>query len=731
MGATVLYSRPCSAQPQHGLEYKTVAPGVNRRAVVSVFTKSAKIRVLSDPLPLISLPGITPLKASQFAKLGVHTPHDLLEYFPSRYELELSERPVAELIEGPTQSARGEIIAVNYIPSASKGRFEATMQDDTGTMGAVWFNGAYLRRIIHPGMTLQLKGKVRIFRNLPQMTNPKHRIVETDTPKIDPSTFKPVYPASSDLKSDVIAKLIRGCLEPLLRHVNEWFDEPLMKRRNLMQRRRAFELMHAPSGEREAAAARRRLVYDELMLVQLGLGLSRRLRDGRVSAPVLRLDKTLDERIRARFPFTMTDAQLHAAYEISRDLRSGKPMNRLLQGDVGSGKTIVALHAMLTAVANKLQAALLAPTEVLAEQHFLTLSTLLAGSNVKVARFTGRSKRAGKDALLASLAHGDVHIAVGTQALIQSDIEFANLGLIVIDEQHKLGVQQRSNLREKGLAPHYLVMTATPIPRTLALSYFADFDISTIEFLPPGRQPIQTQWLRSNLMNDAYDFVRRQVQAGRQAYVVVPQIDANDTDTASLLATAERLKNGQLAGLRLGTLHGRMNADERDAVMLAFRDGALDVLVATTVIEVGIDVPNSTTIVIESAERFGLSQLHQLRGRVGRGEHASRCILVSDAETPDAVARLQAMCDTTSGFEISEMDLQLRGPGQFFGTNQHGLPDLKLADISQEMELLKVARDDATQLLAEDPDLRRPVYSALRRALIDRFGDTIPLAQVG
>ncbi|MGC4032764.1 MAG: ATP-dependent DNA helicase RecG [Tepidisphaeraceae bacterium] len=688
---------------------------------------------LSEHLPLENFSGVGPAKAAALAKLGVVTPHDLVEYFPSRYELELSERPISELIEGPTQNVRGEVLAVDYIAARPRARFEATLQDDTGRLSAVWFNGSYLRRSIHPGMTLQLKGKVKFYRGIPSMANPKHRIVETETPTIDPSRYKPIYPASSALKSDAIAKIIRDSLERLLEDVHEWFDDDLLKRRQLMPRRQAYRLMHTPNGEREAAAARRRLVYDELMLVQLGFGLSRRIRDGRFSAPVLRLDKTLDERIRARFPFEMTDDQLRAAYDISRDLRSGRAMNRLLQGDVGSGKTIVAAHAMLTAVANKMQAAMLAPTEVLAEQHFLTLNKLLSGSNVRLELFTGRSKRAkDKAAKLRTLADGDVHIAVGTQALIQQDIEFANLGLIVIDEQHKLGVQQRKVLKDKGLSPHYLVMTATPIPRTLALSYFADFDVSTIEHLPPGRQPIVTKWVRSNLANEAYNFVRKQVQGGRQAYVVVPQIDANDgTDVASLMAVAERLKNGPLAGLRLGTLHGRMPAEERDAVMLAFRDRQLDVLLATTVIEVGIDVPNSTTIVIESAERFGLSQLHQLRGRVGRGEHASTCILISDAETPDAVARLEAMVQTTSGFEISEMDLQLRGPGQFFGTAQHGLPELKLADISQEMELLKVARDDATQLLDQDPQLEQPVYRHLRKALIDRFGDSIPLAQVG
>ena len=369
---------------------------------------------------------------------------------------------------------------------------------------------------------------------------------------------------------------------------------------------------------------------------------------------------------------------------------------------------------------------------MLAEQHFLTLKTMLAGSSVRIERFTGRSKRQGKDALLRSLADGDVHLAVGTQALLQNDIEFANLGLIVIDEQHKLGVQQRSTLRDKGYAPHYLVMTATPIPRTLALSYFADFDVSTIDHLPPGRQPIQTKWVRQNLADDAYGFVRRQVQAGRQAYVVVPQIDAaDDGDVAGLLATIDKLRNGQLAGLRLAMLHGRMPADERDAVMLAFRAGETDVLVATTVIEVGIDVPNSTTIVIESADRFGLSQLHQLRGRVGRGEHASHCLLISDAVTPDAVTRLETMVKTTSGFEIAETDLMIRGPGQFFSTRQHGLPELKLANMNEETELLRVTRDEAHLLLTEDPDLLRPVYQHLRTALTEQFGDSIPLAQVG
>ncbi len=686
---------------------------------------------MSDEAAITTLPGVGPSRAAALKNLGIHTRRDLLEYFPHRYQLEVAERPIVELAPDLIQNARGEVTAVDYIAAYPRARFEATVQDDSGSLGLVWFNGGYLRRQIHPGQQLRVKGKVRFFRNVPQMTNPKWQVIDESTPAIEQSTFKPVYPASAKLPSDAIARVVQDHLDELVAPVEEWFEDALLKSRNLPPRREAYRLIHAPASHRDAASARRRLVFDELMLLQIGLGLSRRLRDGRLSAPVLRIDKTLDERIRSRFPFQMTAAQTNAAYQIAKDLQQRQPMNRLLQGDVGSGKTVVALYAMLMAVANKLQAAMLAPTEVLAEQHFLTMSRLLEGSSVRIERYTGRSKRTGKAALKA-LADGEVHIAVGTQALIQKDVEFANLGLVVIDEQHKLGVQQRSILKNKGYAPHYLVMTATPIPRTLALSYFADFDVTTIDELPPGRQPITTKYIRANQSPAAYEFVRKQVQAGRQAYVVVPQIEESEIeDTASVKKKYEELAARPLVGLRLAMLHGRMPAEERDAIMRSFRDGELDVLVATTVIEVGIDVPNATVIVIESAERFGLSQLHQLRGRVGRGRHPSHCILISDAVNEEAIARLTAMTETTSGFDIAEQDLKLRGPGQFFGTRQHGLPELKLADISQELELLKIARDDATALLEADHDLRKPAHKHLRASLIERFGDSIPLANVG
>jgi ATP-dependent DNA helicase RecG len=407
-------------------------------------------------------------------------------------------------------------------------------------------------------------------------------------------------------------------------------------------------------------------------------------------------------------------------------------MSRLLQGDVGSGKTVVALYAMLVAVANKLQAALLAPTEVLAEQHYLTLSNFLRDSSVCVELFTNRTKRLSRGSLGKHLADGTIHLAVGTQALLQEDIEFANVGLVVVDEQHKLGVRQRATLKSKGLAPHYLVMTATPIPRTLALSYFADFDVSVLDELPPGRQPIKTRLLSGDRSPEAYRFIREQVSAGRQSYIVMPQIEDDGLDEAkSVKKEYERLSAGPLSGLRLAMLHGQMNTEEKKQVMLEFRDGRIDVLLATTVIEVGIDVPNATVMVIENADRFGLSQLHQIRGRVGRGTALSHCILISDATTDDAVQRLSAMVRTNDGFEIAEIDLKLRGPGDFFGVRQHGLPPLKLADMSQEIELLRLAREDALAILKGDPMLSAPEHRPLRAALLRQFGDSLLLAQVG
>ncbi len=684
--------------------------------------------------PVGLLEGVGPARAKYLAQLGVKNLGDLLEYFPRAYQFETSELPIDQLTAGnQIQTARGRVVAVDYVPIRPRPRFEATIEDDSRhKLGLVWFNGGYLRTRIHPGKTIRVQGRVRMYHNMPQMSNPKWQEIEEAADPIEEAKFRPIYPASASLTSDAIARVVESNLEEALESVQEWFEPPLLKKNLLMGRREAYRAIHQPRDWRDAMRARKRIVYDELMLMQLGLGLSKRLRDGRLTAPVLRIDKLLDERIKKRFPFEMTRAQQVATYEIVKDLQSGRPMNRLLQGDVGSGKTVVALYAMLVAVANKMQAAILAPTEVLAEQHFLTLSNFLRESNVQIELLTSRTKRTGKTAIQRQVADGKVHLAVGTQALIQEDVEFANLGLVVVDEQHKLGVRQRATLRSKGSSPHYLVMTATPIPRTLALSYFADFDLSVIDELPPGRQPIETKWLRANQAGKAYEFIRSQVERGRQAYIVLPQIDDTGAeDSKSVLKEFDRLSKGPLHGLRLAVLHGQMETGAKHDVMSSFRDAAIDVLVATTVIEVGIDMPNATVMLIDNADRFGLSQLHQLRGRVGRGADRSYCLLISDAATENAEARLRAMTKTNDGFEIAEMDLQLRGPGHFFGTRQHGLPEFKMADITSEIEMLKVARADALEILDRDPRLDEPVHKNLRAALVRQFGETLQLAQIG
>lgn len=690
--------------------------------------------------PIEAAKGVGVARASQLRALGLETIRDLLEYFPRRYQFEAEEMPIDRLVEDQIHTVRGEVTAVDYHRGARAGVFKATLDDGgNDTLALAWFNAAWLRGRITPGMTIRVRGKVKFFRNLPQMNNPTWTPVDEETPAVEESKLRPIYPATADLPSAAIERIYDGLIAEAAAQVPEWFDEALLRARDLIARGDAYAKIHQPATYADAHHAHRRLVYDELMLLQLGLGIARRARTNRLSAPIVRVDRLLDERIRKRFGFTLTGAQARCAFDIVRDMMSGTAMNRLLQGDVGSGKTAVALYAMLVAIANKLQSAILAPTEVLAEQHYLNLSRAMAGTGVRVELFTQRTKRADRGATREALAQGEVHIAVGTQALIQGDVDFANLGIVVIDEQHRFGVRQRATLKGKGLSPHYLVMTATPIPRTLALSYFADFDVSTIDELPPGRRPIETSWLRRDNASKAYDLVKREVRCGRQAYVVVPKIDeglaeegegASDS-TASLEALFEKLERGSLKALRLLKLHGRMKSEEKQQIMTRFRAGEADVLVATTVIEVGVDVPNATVMVIESAESFGLSQLHQLRGRVGRGGEQSYCVLLSDAPTQDAADRMRVMCDTSDGFELAEADLRMRGPGDFFGTRQSGLPALKIADLTQELEMLKVCRDDAQAILERDPDLREPGHRLLREEIVRRFGTQLGLASIG
>jgi ATP-dependent DNA helicase RecG len=681
--------------------------------------------------PLAGLPGIGSTRADYLAELDVHTLGDLLEYFPRTYVQESPERSLADLEEGQIQWLRGTVTAVDYA-QGSVPRFVATLSEGKKTVDLVFFRGRYLIGRITPGMLLLVRGKVDYFRDGPQMVNPYWKLIDANAPRVDSAVYRPVYSATRRMPSQTIAQIIGKQLKIALEEIGEWFDADFLRKRKLIGRGEAYQRIHQPADARDAIAARKQLVYDELILMQLGLQLSRRLREAKLSAPAMKIDKTLDKRIRDRFSFQLTTAQEAAAWQIAGDLKRPTPMNRLLQGDVGSGKTAVAVYAMLATVANQFQSALLAPTEALADQHYLTLQNLLAGSRVRIGLFTQRAKRRGGKKLGAALANGEIDIAVGTQALIQQDIQFAKLGLVVVDEQHRLGVRQRQSMWSKGLSPHYLVMTATPIPRTLALSYLADFELSVIDEPPPGRLPINTRLIDPSRAGEAYDFIIQQVAAGRQAYIVLPQIEDDGVETGkSVLREIDRLQKGPLSKLRLAALHGRMKTTDKQTVMTSFRDRQIDVLVATTVIEVGIDVPNATVILIDQADRFGLSQLHQLRGRVGRGAQQSFCLLLSDASNSIAAARVAELARTNSGFEIAELDLKLRGPGEFFGDRQHGLPQFKIADLEKELDLLKLTRDDAQAILSRDANLTAPSHRHLREALVAQFGQSIALAQVG
>lgn len=686
------------------------------------------------------LPGITPRVAGLLRSLGVTNLGRLVAYLPSRHERVEAESPIGDLVADSNVSARGEITATRPVRGRTP-RFEAVVVDETGRLDLVWFNGLFMAERLHPGLRVRVQGRTRRRGPGLQIANPKVEVLRSDgeEPEAMGEHVRPVYPATEQVNSATISRAIRKVLPLALPLIEDHLSEAYRQARQLPSLSDAYRMQHAPTDEQEAVASRRRLAYDELLLLQLGVHLRRAQRRAQLKAPALRFSPGIDSHVRAQLPFQLTPGQDEAVREIGADVSRETPSNRLIQGDVGSGKTAVALHAMLLAVLAGHQASLMAPTELLAEQHAAGIGRMLSGSRVKVALLTGGMAQGERDSLLARVASGEVDILVGTHALLTEDVRFKSLALAVIDEQHRFGVHQRAKLRAAGndanTTPHVLVMTATPIPRTLAITLFGDLDISVIRGLPPGRQPIQTRVWSAADRAEVYTELARRLAAGEQAYIVVPAVEPGETADGGQLrdvrSTLAELESGPLAGHRLAGLHGRLSRDTREAVMERFRQGAIRAVVATTVIEVGVDVPNATVMVVEQADRFGLAQLHQLRGRVGRGDKASMCQLIADATTPEAEMRLRVMETVTDGFVLAEKDLEIRGPGEMFGTKQSGLPPFKVADLMRDRELLGMAKRDAAAWIEAAPTLARPADALVRRRLMKTYGPALGLGDVG
>jgi ATP-dependent DNA helicase RecG len=681
------------------------------------------------------LKGVGPKLAQVLSKLNIYTLGDLLFHLPRRYEDRRHFRKIAHARSGEAITVAGKLVTVDNVKVRNNMTLtKAYLDDGSGVLELVWYNQPYMKDTLSKlrNSVIVAYGVVKESPYGLQMETPEWE----DLPDgADPDSLLsvnrivPIYPLTEGIRQKRMRQILYNAVQ-YAHLAPEILPHSVRERVGLPPIQQALQQIHFPDEENQIEPARRRLVFEEFFLMQLGVGMQRR-QNQQERGIAMRIDEQrLNAQLQQLVPFELTNAQKRVIREIWSDMALPHPMNRLLQGDVGSGKTIVAAAAILAAVDNQYQAAMMAPTEILAEQHYINLHRLFQPLGISVELLVGRLSNKQRQQARERVASGRGMVAVGTHALIQEGVSFARLGLAIVDEQHRFGVLQRAALRDKGIMPHLLVMSATPIPRTLTMTLYGELDVSILDEMPPGRKPVKTHWKTPEERLKVYAGVRKLIEEGRQAYVICPLIDESDKlQVRAAEEMAEHLQKDVFPDLRVGLLHGRMKPTEKEAVMEQFRAGELDILVSTTVIEVGVDVPNAAVIVIEDADRFGLAQLHQLRGRVGRSEHQSFCILIANPKSEDGQRRMEIMARTTNGFIIAEEDLKIRGPGEIFGTKQSGMPSFRVADLVKDMGLLEVARQEAFRVLEHDPDLSQSEHAALRDA-VSRFRHRFALATV-
>jgi ATP-dependent DNA helicase RecG len=681
--------------------------------------------------PVQYLKGVGPRRVELLERLGLHVARHVLFFFPRDYQDLTDLRDVPDLEEGQFQTVWG-VVEESELRGTGAGRsvLGVLLRTKGGYVRAIWFHQPFMQEKLRQGQRVMFSGKPKRNGLMWEIAHP--RVTHLGDDEEPTGQILPVYSLTEGLQQWQMRRIVEAALDAYADLLDEAFPEGYLEEHDLWPIGRAVREIHFPGSREGLERARRRFIYQELLILQLGLAVKRHQQQRLRRAPPIEATAKIDARIRALFPFELTPGQDRAIAEIVADMARPEPMNRLLQGDVGSGKTVVAVYAMLLAVAHGYQAVLMAPTEVLARQHALTLERLLSTSQVRRAALMGGLSTRQRDKILLGTAGGEIDLVVGTQAIIQDDVRFRKLGVVVIDEQQKFGVRQRAVLKESGLDPHYLVMTATPIPRSVGMTLFGDLDVSTLRDAPPGRQKVNTYRATESERDQWWDFFCRKLREGRQGYVVTPLVEESEQlAAASLDERYEALANGPLEAFRLGLVHGRMRSEEKDAVMSDFRRGAIQVLVCTSVVEVGVDVPNATLMTIESAQCFGLAQLHQLRGRISRGRFRGHCAVFADVPSDEAEKRLQAFVSTTDGFRLAEIDFALRGPGELFGTRQHGLPPFRIADLVRDHDVLVEARRDAQALVARDPGLAQAEHARLRRMVLRRYGQALELGDVG